>query len=297
MNCLTTFSPGRLIEKIEFILNLYTDLPYLFSIGFIIFLFLAGRKFAKLYENKVRAFIIGNIIWTISFAMCFYDLYIAGKDSRNYIVEGIAQYYAIGMIPIGTKIGQILQYFVNGKSILILSYIFIFIIFSLGFSSKILKSKSGIRIATSMALLIVAIVIITPRIGFSVYSSQNKGSFIKEVDKEIVCKYSIYSTAGFVVSPSIFLNYGRVDWQIINPKGDVVFKGYNIEENEKVYVQLTYPQISNSNYNIKREVKSKSISYLLKVEKPNLPGRYILSIRPSKAEGTYSIYWLDNIQQ
>jgi len=37
------------------------------------------------------------------------------------------------------------------------------------------------------------------------------------------------------------LEAGKVDWQITNPKGEIIFAGYEIMENGKIYRQLTYP--------------------------------------------------------
>lgn len=37
------------------------------------------------------------------------------------------------------------------------------------------------------------------------------------------------------------LKEGKVEWEIVNPKGEVVFKGYVVNESDETYRQLTSP--------------------------------------------------------
>jgi len=69
----------------------------------------------------------------------------------------------------------------------------------------------------------------------------DKGDFSKSKSEVMTSKYELKSTNGFFTRIDFDLQEGKVDWEIIGPKGEAIFKGYAINENGKTYRQLTYP--------------------------------------------------------
>jgi hypothetical protein len=134
----------------------------------------------------------------------------------------------------------------------------------------------------------------------------DKGDFSKSTNI-MTSKYEIKSTDDFFSRIDFDLKEGKVDWEITNPKGEVVFKGYAINENGTTYRQLTYPlnYLIGKDLNQKQEVTSdidgsgniRSIPdfanlYFMDVR---TLGVYTLSLTPTNAEGKYTIMWSNGI--
>ena len=132
------------------------------------------------------------------------------------------------------------------------------------------------------------------------------GSFSKLEAETIAVDIETKSSQGFYASLDFNLTEGQVDWEIINPENESVFKGYVLYEDEKVYRQLTYP----SNYlsgtlNLKEEVKDEidkngNIIHIsdfdyLQFEVGSQTGVYKLNLKPIKADGSYEIIWSDKL--
>jgi hypothetical protein len=135
----------------------------------------------------------------------------------------------------------------------------------------------------------------------------DKGDFSKSASKILTSKYEIKSTDDFFSRIDFDLKEGKVDWEITNPKGEVVFKGYAINENGTTYRQLIYPQnyLNGGDLNQKQEVKSDidgdgnirivpDFSNLYFMDVRSL-GVYTLSLTPTNAEGKYTIMWSNGI--
>ena len=104
--------------------------------------------------------------------------------------------------------------------------------------------------------------------------SVNKGDFSKSKSEVITSKYELKSTDGFFSRIDFDLNEGKVDWEIIGPKSQAVFKGYASNENG----------INNN----------PDFAYLQ--FNPGGPlGIYTLSLKPTKAEGKYTVMWSDGM--
>jgi len=135
--------------------------------------------------------------------------------------------------------------------------------------------------------------------------STNEGQFSKSTE-DITVGFTIKSSKGFYSYLDFELTDGKVDWEIINPKNEPVFKGYVIYENGKVYRELTYPSnFLDGKLNNKEEVKSETdvkgntinisdFSYL-QFEAGSISGEYKLYLKPSKAEGSYKVQWSDKL--
>ncbi len=155
-------------------------------------------------------------------------------------------------------------------------------------------------------LLFLVIFILTSCSYSSIKYNTNEGKFAKSKLDTISVNYTAKSNRGFYASLDFELTDGKVDWEILNPKDEPVFKGYVIYENGKVYRELTYPtNFLGGNLNKKEEVKSETdtkgniinipdFNYLqFEVGSPS--GEYKLNLKPSGAEGSYKIQWSDKL--
>ncbi|WP_461615038.1 hypothetical protein [Clostridium sp. Marseille-QA1073] len=124
---------GIIINRVNFILQIYSTVPWIFAIAFIIFWFWAGKVFSRANYNRVKSFFIGNSLWSISFLFYLWQFILVNDTNRNFIIAGISQNYMILIVPIATKIMMMFTNTIDGTIISIVSYIFMVIIFSIGF--------------------------------------------------------------------------------------------------------------------------------------------------------------------
>ena len=127
--------------------------------------------------------------------------------------------------------------------------------------------------------------------------TNNEGKFLKSMTDTITIKYSINHNNGFSVGLDFKLTAGKVDWEIVNFKNEIVFKGYIIYENGNVVKELTnYPEnFIGTELSIKdQEIKKTNFSYL-QFEPGSIAGEYTLKLTPEKAEGSYNIRWTSKI--
>jgi hypothetical protein len=135
--------------------------------------------------------------------------------------------------------------------------------------------------------------------------TKDNGEFSKTKSDVITSGYKIKSTDGFFSSIDFELKEGKVELQIINPKGTVVFEGYAVNENGITYRQLTYPANYSEELNKKEEVKAFTDT---KGDIHNIPdfnylqfgvgsvsGVYTLKLKPSNAEGKYTVTWSNGL--
>lgn len=137
----------------------------------------------------------------------------------------------------------------------------------------------------------------------------NEGNFTKSSSDSITVDYFIKHKEGFPASLDFELTSGSIDWEITNPEDETVFKGNVVYENGKVYRELTYPlnyMDGNGDLNIKKEVKIETdgnegdlidfsyLSFYTDSINGSISGKYTLKLKPTKAEGSYKITWLDH---
>ncbi|MBZ9625999.1 hypothetical protein G9F71_024655 [Clostridium sp. FP2] len=134
----------------------------------------------------------------------------------------------------------------------------------------------------------------------------NNGDFSKSKSEIITSEYELKSNGGFFSRIDFDLKEGKVDWQITNSKGEIVFKGYVINENGTTYRELTYPEnFLEGQLNKKQEVKPNKDSENGINKNPDfeyLPfdvgsplGIYTLSLKPTNVEGKYTVLWSDGV--
>ncbi|ARC86655.1 putative membrane protein [Clostridium argentinense CDC 2741] len=136
---------GIIINRVNFILQIYSTIPWIFVIAFIIFWFWAGKVFAKANHNRVESFLIGNSLWGISFLLYIWQFILTSDVNKNFIIAGISQNYIILIVPIATKIMMMFTDIIDGAIISIVSYILMIIIFSIGFIFESVKKNHSLQ--------------------------------------------------------------------------------------------------------------------------------------------------------
>lgn len=124
--------------------------------------------------------------------------------------------------------------------------------------------KNGI---TFFSLLIFLVYLLIACSNTKIKYTENKGIFEKSKSNPIINEYKNMSANSFFSSADFDLTAGKVTWQIVNPDGETVYEGYVVNENGKVYRQLTFSMKSISmnieNMNKKEEVGEKPIFKML----------------------------------
>ena len=100
---------------------------------------------------------------------------------------------------------------------------------------------------------------------------------------------------------SVFLNIdlteGKVDWEILNPSGEAIYKGNVSSEGGKLYKQLTYPKDYAIQEGLDKKVEVVSgIEYGQLIIKPTSSSAvYKIILKPVNAEGCYTIKWSNKL--
>jgi hypothetical protein len=132
------------------------------------------------------------------------------------------------------------------------------------------------------------------------------GKFIKINTDIITNEYEVEVTNGFSASIDFDIKEGKVDWEIINPKGTIIFAGNVINENGITYKQLTQSSTFligslREKQEVKNETDSKGNIIIipdfnyLQFESNSLSGVYKLNLKPIGCEGNYKVIWSDKL--
>lgn len=289
---------GILIDNVSFISKIYTEVYMFISILFIVFWFWAGKLFAEISENKRKGFFEGNKLWLISFIIFKLLIYLSRNKISfmafmTFFPERFSQYYVICMTPIVSKILK-LSVVATGAGRVTAAYIFMFIVFSVGFSYGLYWRVKKIRLIIITALLgVVCIPVLRVLDPFANYGVDDSIIFAKENSKQIKSYYSDYSRTGFSVYLQFVLEIGRVDWQITNPKGEIIFAGYQVMENGKLYSQLIYPNNYLDGSKNKKEEDRQGAYNTFEINPPDMPGKYTLTFKSYGAIGNCYVTWVD----
>ena len=118
----------------QFFWSITSMFLYSWQIGSIIFWFLVGKQFGGLKMNKVKSFILGNIVWGISLALYIWQ-FLFQETNRNLYITLISQHYVLGFVSWSSKLITLFTNSINGVSVLILAYFMMLAVFILGFKS------------------------------------------------------------------------------------------------------------------------------------------------------------------
>lgn len=92
----------------------------IWTYGSLIFWFYVGWVFGKFEMATIKRFILGNIVWGISFVLYFWQ-------------PAITEYYSIGFASVSIHILSLFTDGLKATTIIIFSYLLMLLIFSLGF--------------------------------------------------------------------------------------------------------------------------------------------------------------------
>jgi hypothetical protein len=122
------------------------------------------------------------------------------------------------------------------------------------------------------------------------------GDFIKTKSDTITKEYRIRVTNGFSASIDFDINEGKVEWEIIDPEGDVAFTGYVVNENGSTFRQLTKPSSYHNGRFAEKEVVNDVADFsYLQFESNSSSGTYKLKLKSKGAEGSYKVVWSDRL--
>jgi hypothetical protein len=107
--------------------------------GAIFFWFWVGRIFAGLNISTLKSYIMGNTGFGISFIIYTWQFILLDDTSRNLFIAAISQHYVLGFVGLGTRILGLFTNSLHGNTIILLSYLLMLIVFSLGYQSKWMK--------------------------------------------------------------------------------------------------------------------------------------------------------------
>lgn len=113
------------------------------NLGFVLFWFWGGRQFAKLSMNKVYSFLLGNSIWFISLLLYIWQFLILDEAARSLAIAGLSQYYMLFMLIIGTQIQLMYSGDINSVDIVLISYVVMLVVFTLGFIYQAVRGKDA----------------------------------------------------------------------------------------------------------------------------------------------------------
>ncbi|WP_353097256.1 hypothetical protein [Tissierella praeacuta] len=115
------------------LLNIADILLSLWPFVSIFFWFYVGKQFGSLKMNKVKSFILGNIIWGISIILYIWQFIFVDAGNRNVFIAVISQDYMLGFVRWGFKIARLFTDAVDGNIVTIISYAMMLIVFTAGF--------------------------------------------------------------------------------------------------------------------------------------------------------------------
>lgn len=115
------------------LLSISSILLSLWKFSSVIFWFWVARQFGSLTIGKVKSFILGNVLWMISFVLYMWQFVFVNDINRNFFIAGISQNYVLGFVSWGSKILSLFTNTIDGTVVVIISYLMMLIVFTLGF--------------------------------------------------------------------------------------------------------------------------------------------------------------------
>ncbi|NMO97193.1 hypothetical protein [Paenibacillus lemnae] len=105
------------------------------NIGFAIFWFWAGRQFAQMNRSKPQSFLMGNLLWILSFGLFVWQFVFINDESRNLVLALLSQLYVVLMVAIGARFYMLIfsPSVIDSTEITILTYILVLVVFAAGF--------------------------------------------------------------------------------------------------------------------------------------------------------------------
>lgn len=127
--------------NIPILMSISTILLYVLPLASVVFWFWVGRQFGSLKINKIKSFILANLLWFISLVLYIWQFIILDGENRSFLIAGISQNYMLGFINPAGKIIGLFTNKIDGRMAVILAYIIMIIVFTIGFISRARKSE------------------------------------------------------------------------------------------------------------------------------------------------------------
>ncbi|CAK7086031.1 hypothetical protein CIW83_04880 [Tissierella sp. P1] len=115
------------------LLTISSILLSLWTFSSVVLWFWVGRQFGSLTIEKIKSFILGNVIWAISLALYIWQFIFVDDINRNFFVAGISQHYLLGFVSWGSKVVGLFTNTIDGTVVVIVAYLMMFIVFTVGF--------------------------------------------------------------------------------------------------------------------------------------------------------------------
>lgn len=132
---------GWLFNLIMYFLPFSGVLIWTLNLGFVLFWFWGGRQFAQLSTKKVRSYLLGNALWLISFLLYVWQFVLLDEASRSIAIASLSQYYMLFTIILGTQIHMVYSEVINSTEIVIISYLVMLLVFTMGFIYQSVRGK------------------------------------------------------------------------------------------------------------------------------------------------------------
>lgn len=116
---------------------------WILNLAFVLFWFWGGRQFAKLSIKKVYSYLLGNVVWLVSFLLFIWQFIFVDEAFRNIALAGLSQYYVLFTLIIGTQIHLSYSTQINTTDVVIISYIVMLVVFTLGFIYQAVRGKKS----------------------------------------------------------------------------------------------------------------------------------------------------------
>src|SRR5690606_16867351 len=124
---------GWMINNNLTMLSIFMKLTWIFCFLFIIFWVWVGKLYAELPYSKIISFIVGNLLWLISLAVFLWQFVFLDGDDRSMFWAVFSQYYIVFINPIAGWIAmQSKVDVIDGSQLMIVSYILMLALFSIG---------------------------------------------------------------------------------------------------------------------------------------------------------------------
>lgn len=130
------------------ILVLYSSTIFIWQLVFLVFWFWTGKKFACMKSNKFISFIIGNSLWLILFILYIWQFCLTSGAQRNMSIAVFSQLYMVTFVPLSTILVSLFTNTIEGTTVTIIAYIFMFITFTAGFIYGTIKEKKLVKNTT-----------------------------------------------------------------------------------------------------------------------------------------------------
>lgn len=139
---LAPFLLGWLFNIIIYVMPFFgATSMWILNLGFVLLWFWGGRQFAKLSMKKIYSYLLGNTLWLISFLVYVWQFVLLDEASRNFAIASLSQYYMLFTIIIGTQIQLMYSSVINSTEIVIISYLVMLFVFTLGFIYQAVRGK------------------------------------------------------------------------------------------------------------------------------------------------------------